>query len=40
MPPAMTFTLETDGGVIRSGVDRDMTLSSRGVVVKHLHALH
>ena len=40
MPPAMTFTLETDGGVIRPGVDRDMTLSNRGVVVKHLHALH
>ena len=39
MPPVMTFTLETDGGVIRPGMDRDMTPSSRGVVVRHLHAL-
>jgi len=39
MPLAMTFALETDGGVIRPGMDKYMTPSSRGVVVRHLDAL-
>ena len=29
MPPAITFTLETDVGVMRPGVDNEVTPSSR-----------